>query len=354
MRIAIVHYTKPPIVGGVERVVGEQAAALRSRGHDVEVLTRREWREANWDAVIVHNVFTMPFDLDWTRQLAQLAATTPHTRWINWVHDVAAVSPYYADLPWSDEAFAVLRSPPPNARHVAVSESRREDYCRATGLASSDCVVIPNGIDVAAILGITHRMARLFEMRQFWQHDLVLLQPARLLRRKNIELGIRVTGELRRQGWSALYVVTGAADPHQADSAKYFSELQSLVDELALADRVLFAGQEGTLDDGDVRSLYQVSDALFFPSKGEGFGLPLLEAVMHRLPVFCTDIAAHREVGGRDAISFPLASTPEQVARRIVRAMEAETWRLARRRVHARHAWSRICKDYLEPLLSEG
>lgn len=354
MRIAIVHYTKPPTVGGVERVVGEQAAALRSRGHDVEIVTRGEWREANWDAVIVHNVFTMPFDLDWTRQLAQLAAATARIRWINWVHDVAAVSPYYAGLPWNDAAFAVLRRPPPNARHVAVSESRREDYCRATGLPSSECVVIPNGIDAAAILGLTPRMARLFETREFWRHDLVLLQPARLLRRKNIELGIRVTGELRRRGWKTLFVVTGAADPHQADGATYFSELQSLVAELALADHVLFAGRDEHLDDADVRSLYQVSDALFFPSKGEGFGLPLLEAVMHRLPVFCTDIAAHREVGGRDAVRFPLASTPEQVAGRIVRAMEAGQWRLARRRVYARHAWSRICKDYLEPLLSEG
>jgi putative transposase len=38
MRIALVHYTKPPVVGGVERVIGDQARALRALGHEVEVV----------------------------------------------------------------------------------------------------------------------------------------------------------------------------------------------------------------------------------------------------------------------------------------------------------------------------
>jgi glycosyltransferase involved in cell wall biosynthesis len=53
MRIALLHYSKPPVIGGVERVIGEQATALRELGHEVEVLTRKEWRLQDWDAVIV-------------------------------------------------------------------------------------------------------------------------------------------------------------------------------------------------------------------------------------------------------------------------------------------------------------
>ena len=38
MRIALVHYTKPPVVGGVERVIADQAAALTGLGHEVEIV----------------------------------------------------------------------------------------------------------------------------------------------------------------------------------------------------------------------------------------------------------------------------------------------------------------------------
>jgi glycosyltransferase involved in cell wall biosynthesis len=70
MRIAILHYTKPPVIGGVERVIRDQANALIERGHDVVVLTRVDSHQAlSAEAVIVHNVFTMPFDLDCDRSL---------------------------------------------------------------------------------------------------------------------------------------------------------------------------------------------------------------------------------------------------------------------------------------------
>ena len=40
MRIALLHYTLPPVIGGVERVIRDQAAALRALGHEVQMLTR--------------------------------------------------------------------------------------------------------------------------------------------------------------------------------------------------------------------------------------------------------------------------------------------------------------------------
>mgnify|MGYP001014275747 CR=1 FL=1 len=37
MRVSLLHYTLPPAIGGVERVVGTQAEALRSLGHEVSL-----------------------------------------------------------------------------------------------------------------------------------------------------------------------------------------------------------------------------------------------------------------------------------------------------------------------------
>lgn len=349
MRIAILHYTAPPVIGGVEKVMGDQAAALRNLGHEVTLLTRATAPSAfaGYDAVIVHNVFTMPFDLEWTRQLREMAAASSGVRWINWVHDVAAVNPYYAHLPWRDAAHAMLSEPVPNAVTVTVSEVRRQDYARACGLDLSQVQVIPNGIDLASVLGLTARVAAL----GLWRHDLILFHPTRLIRRKNIELGIRLCAALEGRGCRAVYAVSGAPDPHQADGVSYFGELQTLASGLGVADQVLFLGQGEELSDADVRGLYALADCLFFPSKGEGFGLPLLEAVLHRLPIFCSDLAVHQEVNEGMMDTFSLEGSPEDIASQVLTWM-ANTPEIGRRRqVWRRYDMRKICQERLEPLL---
>lgn len=321
MLIAILHYSKPPVIGGVERVIGEQAAALRMLGHEVEILTREEWHMAPWDAVIVHNVFTMPFDLAWTKKLIALTRSRPDIRWINWVHDVR----------WWDQV--------PDAVHVAVSEFRRQDYSLVT---QEPIHVIPNGCDSAAVLGLTERVRDL----KLEHEGLVLLQPTRFVRRKNIELGLRLLAELPE----ALYLVTAAPDPHQSDGAKYYRELKQLAKELGVAKRVRFLGEKTALTDNDVRSLYHMADLLFLPSTQEGYGLPLIEGAMHGVPVYCSCIPAHREVAV-GATFFKLTASTKVLARKIKKDTAVQM-RQAQRQMMARLAWSRIVQEMLEPLLS--
>ena len=406
MRIAILHYTLPPVIGGVERVIRDQAPALEALGHEVEMfdrsadaLVRSRITEAlapasegvrtpssasngarapspakqepllsgrgrphsdkkadegvrppsvSFDAILVHNVFTMPFDLEWTRELRELAAATPHIRWINWVHDVAAVNPHYAHLPWSQPDHALLSKPVPNAVNITVSEVRRQDYTQATGLPQEEIHVIPNGLDFAAVLGLTPRIASL----GLWDRQLILVHPARLIRRKNIELGLRVTASLRDAGCDVIYAITGAPDPHQADGIAYHQELKSLVASLGIASHVLFLGEEIPMSDEDVRSLYAVADALFFPSTGEGFGLPLLEAAAHRLPVFCSDLPVHREVLGDAGLYFSAQSKPDEISARIMQEYPSSIGNHQRRHLWRRYQMVKICQEHLEPWLA--
>lgn len=342
MRIAILHYTLPPVIGGVERVVRDQAAALRKLGHEVTLMVRRdEFSAQRYDAVIVHNVFTMPFDLEWTRELTRLAQEHPEVRWINWVHDVCAVNPAYAHVEWTE--------PVPQAVHVAVSEVRRADYASATGLALESIRVIPNGLDLAAVLGLTERIADLGLKTR--DRDLVLVHPTRLVRRKNIELGLRVVAALHDAGCDAVYAITGAPDPHQADGAAYHRELKALAGELGIVERVLFLGEDGALGDADVRSLYAVADALFFPSTGEGFGLPLLEALAHRLPVFCSALPVHHEVLGHAGHYFQIDDDPVKISARIMRWLTDTQPTHHRRFLRERFDMVKICQEHLEPLL---
>lgn len=271
-------------------------------------------------AVIVHNVFTMPFDLAWTEELSALTHSRPDIRWINWVHDVR----------WAEKV--------PQAVHIAVSEHRRAEYAKHT---REPIHVIPNGCDAKSVLGLTERVSAL----RLENAGLVLFQPTRFVRRKNIELGLRVLAELPE----AIYLVTAAPDPHQKDGVKYFRELKRLAKELGVTKRVCFLGEKAVLSDDDVRSLYQMADALFFPSTQEGYGLPLIEAALHQVPVFCSDIPAHREVAV-GATFFKLAASPKGIARKI-KADAAVRARQARRRLMAELTWEKIVREKLAPLL---
>jgi len=53
-----------------------------------------------------------------------------------------------------------------------------------------------------------------------------------------------------------------------------------------------------------LNSIYESSTCLIAASEGEGFGLPLIEAAKHRLPIIARDIPIFREVAGKSAFYF--------------------------------------------------
>ncbi|MBT3295037.1 MAG: glycosyltransferase family 4 protein [Verrucomicrobia bacterium] len=53
----------------------------------------------------------------------------------------------------------------------------------------------------------------------------------------------------------------------------------------------------GFVDYEDIPSLYQHAEAVVFPSQFEGFGMPVLEAVRYRKPIFCSDLPIFDELG---------------------------------------------------------
>jgi glycosyltransferase involved in cell wall biosynthesis len=62
-----------------------------------------------------------------------------------------------------------------------------------------------------------------------------------------------------------------------------------------------------------LQRLYAECSALLAASSGEGFGLPLIEAAQHALPVIARDIPVFREVAGEHAFYFS-ASRPDDLA----------------------------------------
>jgi glycosyltransferase involved in cell wall biosynthesis len=59
--------------------------------------------------------------------------------------------------------------------------------------------------------------------------------------------------------------------------------------------------------------LYEDCAALLMASEGEGFGLPLIEAALHKLPIICRDLSVFKEVAGEHAYYFH-GTEPEDLA----------------------------------------
>ena len=67
------------------------------------------------------------------------------------------------------------------------------------------------------------------------------------------------------------------------------------------------------ISDEYLEKIYQASDCLIAASYGEGFGLPLIEAARHGLPIIARDIPVFREVAGDHARYFR-GATAEDIA----------------------------------------
>ena len=105
----------------------------------------------------------------------------------------------------------------------------------------------------------------------------------RLHFQKNIEFLIELAATTKHQH----FVIAGEGpDEHQ---------LREQVEKLSLSNRVHFTGK---LENKDVSRFYRAIDVFAMPSRYEGFGLTLVEAMSMGLPVLCSNLESLREVGG--------------------------------------------------------
>src|SRR5207253_6172711 len=237
-RVGLLHYTSPPIIGGVETILHEQAVRLAARGYPATILAGRGGplpeqhaaklaiipeldsretavsavREAldhgdipsefatlraeivqrltteldELDVLIVHNALTLHFNLPLTAALWTLA-DGHRARIISWVHDISWLNPLYRPWMHEGEPWDLLRRQHPKITPVFVSAQRLAEWEQLTGTDLDATHVIPNGIDPPTLLKLGTRARELASRFGVLSSDVVMLAPVRITKRKNLD-----------------------------------------------------------------------------------------------------------------------------------------------------------------------
>lgn len=173
-------------------------------------------------------------------------------------------------------------------RIVAISECTKRDICELGGVEASRVDIIYQSC--------AKRFSDFPENRSMWQvreryglPDRYILNVGSIEQRKNVLLAVKA---LHRLPDDVALVIVGRHTP-------YADEVMQYVKENGLGGRVVML--HGVPDD-DLPALYRMADAFVYPSRYEGFGIPIIEAIRLGLPVVACTGSCLEEAGGPDSL----------------------------------------------------
>ena len=173
---------------------------------------------------------------------------------------------------------------------VTVSNANVDDLQKAIGADEPKVYGAPNGIDAEKLKAATEKP---------WQYS-----------GKRSVLAI-TSGSKPHKGIHTLEKVADALPDVEFRIVGKFSSVNK--------DNVV---QTGKLSLEQLNDEFRKTSALFFPSRIEGFGLPVLEAAVFGTPVVATDIPVLREVGGSGSLYFAMDDI-DAAAKHLTTAIES-------------------------------
>jgi glycosyltransferase involved in cell wall biosynthesis len=225
------------------------------------------------------------------------------TRVVTHIHDVSfRAFPEYVGF--SDRLFLSVFIPRTMRRSdilVAPSQFTRDEIVSLYGVTEERIAIVPNAVDPSFLVEPTDadlvRTKNANEVPETFILSVGTMQP-----RKNIPLLVRAFARIRKDIPGLKLVLVGGKGGRHYDTA-----IDDAIREENLGDAVIFPGY---VPQEDMPALYALARALCFPSRYEGFGIPLLEAFAAGTPVSASDIPPFHEVGEESALYFD----PENLA----------------------------------------
>ncbi len=409
-KTAILHYSAPPTIGGVEAVISAHAKVFVKEGFPIQIIAgngeeaalpkgteftklplldtqseavlevneelktgivseayehlldkiknQLEESLSEVDNLIVHNLLSKNFNLAATDAIIRLFEEGKIPNLIAWSHDFSYDSENDKKFLHEGPPWEILRNYYPKIHYVVVSQERRKILSEILDIPEEKIKVIYNGFDPALILGIHDETSKLINHLKLNDPDLIVLMPVRITKAKNVEFAMEIASNLRSKGLNPQFVMTGPPDPHDQDNMAYFEELKNKRRSLDIETEFLFLYEENPntdkpyiLDMDIVADLYRVCDTVLMTSHHEGFGMPIIEAGYSGKPIFSTKIPAAEEIGREEIQRFSLDDGPEEIAEEIFKWASSDPVHLMRVRTRQNFTWQKIFHKDIQSLL---
>ena len=175
-------------------------------------------------------------------------------------------------------------------RVIAVSEFTKREIMKYYGTPEAKIDVVYQGCDPAFSATIGNEkldeVARRYSLPQQF-----ILYVGSIEERKNLMLVAKAIAS-RPSAFSHKIVAVGKRTP-------YVDEIRDYLEANGIADRMLFFHK---VPFADLPSFYRLADAFVYPSRIEGFGIPMLEAISSGLPAIGCTGSCLEEAGGPHCI----------------------------------------------------
>jgi glycosyltransferase involved in cell wall biosynthesis len=183
---------------------------------------------------------------------------------------------------------------------ISVSDFSRQEIIYFTKMDSKKVIVVHEAVDPAFARPLPDAMRRK-HLRGFLSSEKpYILCIANTYPHKNIHTLIEAFGQILEKIPHQLVLV---GKPRRGES-----EVQMALRKVSDTSRIQ---RLLNVDYEDLTALYQGADLFVFPSLYEGFGLPVLEAMMSGIPVLTTRCGSIPEVGGDKVCYFDQANSTD-------------------------------------------
>lgn len=407
-RIGLMHYSYPPVIGGVEKVVFDHAQLFAEYGYNVtifsgdgenknndiklniipelkslrlfdavlyqQIIDSETYPELffNWsntilkkltkqiqdiDILIIHNILTMTLNLPLNKALLELMEQNPHKKFISWTHDVALNNDKKKKVFKNIKIYDLIYKQNKNIQYIGISNYLKETLIKEIGFNQNSIKIIPNGIDLASFLEINPLSKQIMAKRKIDMYDFVIYYPGKIIKYKNIDYCLNIINQIKNQGKNPILVISAGKLPHTNDP-EYFNEIKDMVIRLDLQKNILFLDDEIDLQDKNisfkiVKDFYKISDVVFNLSSFENFGLPLIEAGIYKTPLIVNDLTVFKEIIKDNTPFIDINSdSPTLVASKIIEILKNNPQSKLFNKIKKNYNLENIFKNQIEPLVN--
>jgi len=314
--------------------------------------------------LIAHNICTLHKNLPLSAALYELVQERSTPPLIAWNHDFAWTNKHYLSQVYDDWPWNILKKTWSEKTHihVTVSEDRKSQLAHLLNIPPAQIHTIPSGIEFDRILGLSALTLEIITNYSIMSAFPIILLPARITKRKNIEFAVKIVDGLKKHYPSTALIITGPPGPHNPKNRSYFQELKNLRSQMDLIPstpevnndaKVIFLAEysDNYIPTEVIYDLYRISDFLLFPSFQEGFGIPILEAGITGMPIFCSNINPFHETAGDLANYFELTDHPDSIALKISKFLENDKSIQLKKKVRQKYTWEGVYTSQIEPLV---